>query len=440
MKTPRKSIKRMDGSFSRRTFLRSASAGAAAIFLPTILPSHVVRGANLPSNRVNVGQIGLGERGSTVNQDFMSVPNIQFVAICDLFKDRRDGHVARANGAYGAGSCKGYQDFRELVARKDIDAVVVTTPDNWHVLAALWAVRAGKDVYVEKPLSTSVEQNQALRAACRLHNRLFQYGTQQRSMGHVRFGCELVRNGRIGKLQAVEVIAPADPGQAGGGSAVPIPVPDGFDYNRWLGPAPWSPYTADRCTTQGAWFCYDNSIGFLGGWGAHPLDVMVWGLGDTPDAVPVEYEGTGSWPKEGIFDAINYWDVNGRFANGATFHMGCKPYNMTTFIGDKGKVMISRGGMQTEPASLAREVIGPGEIHLINSNNHQGNFIESVRTRQQTISPVEVACLSDAVSHMCDIAIRTGRKVKWDPWKEEIIGDESAARRLKRALREPWTL
>jgi glucose-fructose oxidoreductase len=427
-------------SVSRRTFLRGASAGAAALLLPTILPARVVRGANLPSNRITVGQIGLGERGSSVNQDFMSVPNIQFVAICDLFPDRRAGHVARANAAYGANSCKGYQDFRELVARPDIDAVVVTTPDNWHVLAALHAVRAGKDVYVEKPLSTSVEQNQALRAACRRHNRLFQYGTQQRSMGHVRHGCELVRNGRIGKLQSVEVIAPADPAQAGGGSMTPIPIPAGFDYEMWLGASPWSPYTKDRCTYQGAWFCYDNSIGFLGGWGAHPLDVMVWGLGDTPDAVPIEYEGTGSFPTEGIFDAINMWDVHGRFANGASFHMGCKPYNLTTFIGDKGKVMISRGGLQTEPASLAREVIGPGEIHLIASNNHQGNFIESVRTRQQTISPVEVACLSDAVSHMCDIAIRTGRKIKWDPWKEEIIGDEDAARRLTRPLRGPWTL
>jgi len=422
--------------FSRRTFLRGASAGAAALLLPTILPSRVVRGDNLPSNRVCLGQIGLGERGDSVYHNFAAVPGIQMVAISDLFTSRREAATARANQNFGAGSCKGYHDFRDLVARPDIDAVIVTTPDNWHVLTALAAVRAGKDVYVEKPLGTSVEQNQALRAACHRYNRLFQYGTQQRSMGHVRFGCELVRNGRIGKLQAVEVVAPAG---ATGGSTTPIPVPEGFDYDFWLGPSPVSAYTKDRCTCQGAWHCYDNSIGFLGGWGAHPLDVMVWGLGDTPDAVPVEIEGTGLIATEGLFDAVATWDIRGRFANGVSFKFDCGG-DLTTFIGDKGKVMISRGGLRTDPVSLAKEVIGPGEIHLINSNNHQGNFVECVRSRQATVSPIEVACYSDAISHLSDIAIRTGRKIKWDPWKEQIIDDPSAARRLSRALREPWTL
>ena len=425
------------GGLSRRTFLRGASAGATALLLPTILPSRVVRGANLPSNRITIGQIGLGERGHSVNQDFMSVPNIQILAICDLFKDRREGHVARANAAYGANSCTGYEDFRELCARKDIDAVVVTTQDNWHVLAALAAVRAGKDVYVEKPLSTSIEQNQALRAAIHRHNRLFQYGTQQRSIAHVRLGCELVRNGRIGKLQSVEVLAP---GGLEGGSTDPIPVPEGFDYDRWLGPSPFSPYTKDRCTYEGSWYCYDNSIGFLGGWGAHPLDVMVWALGDTADAVPVEYEGTGTIPQRGLFNAISKWNIKGRFASGVPFQFRSAPVDRTTFVGDKGTVKISRGRLQTEPASLAKEVTGPDEIHLISSNNHQGNFIESVRSRQPTVSPIDVACLSDAISHLSDIAIRTGRKIKWDPQHEKIIDDPAAARRLSRALREPWTL
>ncbi len=429
---------------SRRRFLKGATAAVAA---PYVITSTALGQGDVPaaSERVALGHIGVGVRGTgLLLNGFLHAPNSRSVAICDPFTDRREGRAARINAHYGEASGKGcaaYRDFRELLARDDIDAVVIATTDHWHVPIGLAAVKAGKDVYIEKPLGLSIEQNQAMRAAVRRYRAIFQYGTHQRSLSpHCAFACELVRNGYLGVIKEVRVDAP---GSGPGGSTTPIPVPEGFDYDLWLGPAPVTPYTADRCTNLGSYYNYDNSIGLIAGWGAHPLDIAHWGFPHTP----VEYEGTGTIPTTGLFNVLSKWDVRGRYADGTAFHFkdsgdyfgGGGPDN-TTFVGEEGTVAASRGAIDAEPKSLLKVKIRPDEIHLLKSNNHYQGFIDSVKSRVDPVSVIESAVQTDIISHLGDIAIRTGRKIQWDPEKEEIVGDAEAARLCSRPMRSPWRL
>jgi predicted dehydrogenase len=425
---------------SRRCFLKRlthATAGTSAVIgFPNLIPARLL-GADAPSNQVNLAAIGAGGRGSGILAGAAAQANTRVVAICDVFQDRRERAAAKYNERYGTHACTAYRDLREMLARTDIDAVTIGTPDHWHVPAALLAVRSGKDVYVEKPLGMSMEEDIAIRREVQRYGRIFQYGTQQRSLAHVRHGAELVRNGRLGKIQLVEVTAPSYGYE--GGSLEAIPVPEGFDYDLWLGPAPWRPYTKDRCTNWGAYWCSDNAHGFIGGWGAHPLTDMVWALGDSPDtAVPVEFEGTGKFGS-GLFDAPYDWDIRGKFADGVPFHFTPGP-DLVTIVGEKGAVRISRGGLRTEPESLKQEKIGPDEIRLYESSDHSRNFVECVRTRRPTVAPVEVAVLSDSITQLSMIAIWTGRKIRWDARREVILDDPGASQLLTRALRAPWHL
>jgi len=415
----------MAKNLARRAFLKSAAALAAA---PCVIPSSALGkdGAVAPSERVTVAHIGVGGQGSGLLY-ISQCKGAQAVAICDAFQDRRE-RAATPRGA------KAYGDFREVMARSDIDAVVIATPDHWHVPIAIAAARSGKDMYVEKPLGVCLAWDLEARREIHRYGRRFQYGTQQRSQGHCRYGCELVRSGRIGKIKKIEVIAP---GGSSGGSLEPIPVPPGLDYDMWLGPAPWSPYTKDRCTSSGTYFCYDNCIGYLGGWGAHPLDILVWGF-DVHRCGIMEVEGTGRWG-EGLFSAISTWDVNIKFANGV--EMTFKPGgDHTRFIGTDGWIGISRGGSVAEPQSLLKSTLGPNDVHLIDSNNHGQNYIDSVLSRAQPVSNIDDAVRSDIISHISDIAIRCRRKIRWDWEKEEIIGDPDASRMLNRTMRAPWTM
>ncbi|MHC4200706.1 MAG: Gfo/Idh/MocA family protein [Planctomycetota bacterium] len=416
---------------TRRRFLKGAAAAAGAAALPAIVPSSAF-GA---SDRIALAHIGVGGRGGSLLGGFVGLGDCRIVATCDLFKSRREGRAGQVNGRYRSQVCKPYRDFREVLARDDIDAVVIATPDHWHVPIAMAAARAGKDMYVEKPLGVAAEWNFALRETLRRYGIIFQYGTQQRSSRHCRFGCELVRNGRIGKIQRIEVVAP---GGRAGGSTTPIPVPADLDYDMWLGPAPWSPYTKDRCTSNGTYFVYDNSLGFIAGWGAHPLDILLWGS-DPDNLVPVEFEGTGRIPTDGLFDTITSWDVRCKYANGVEMRF-TPGGDSTKWIGEKGWVRVRRGGLSTEPKSLMKSTIGPDEIHLVASRNHGQNFLDAVKTRTPAVSPIESSVDSDTISHLSDIAVRTGRKIRWDPKKEKIIGDEGAARMLNRAMRSPWRL
>lgn len=419
----------------RRDFVK------AAVAAPYVITSAALGNASTPpaSDRITLGFVGTGGRGGDgLIVDFLQHSDCQCVAVCDTFRDRRDRRAKQIDDQYSKNTAGSYKsvakiaDFRELVARKDIDAVCVATPDHWHVPVMIAAARAGKDVYVEKPLSPSLEQNFLARKVIRETGRVFQYGTQQRGAGHVRFGCELVRNGRIGKLTAIEVVSPSG---SPGGSAQAAPVPEGFDYAMWQGPAPERPFAADRCLTPGHWHIYDYSIGFLGGWGAHPLDVMDLGL--LNPAVPVEYEGTGLIPTEGLFNTVMNWNVRCRFADGMALTFAAGKEDSTTFTGTEGWVRIRRRGIEAEPASLIAGISAPAKFAVFGVN-HTGNFLDAIRKKAAPESPIDAAIRTDLISHLSNIAVRTGRKIKWDPLKETIVGDAEAARLMHRPIRKPW--
>ena len=416
-----------DHRVTRRSLLARTAAAAAA---PYVITSAALGNAEKPaaSERVTLGHIGVGGQGSGLFFQFQNCKGCQSVAVADAYKDRRDAR---------AGVCKGkaYADFRELLARPDIDAVIVATPDHWHVPVAIAAARAKKDAYVEKPLGLTIEQDLACRRVFQEHERVFQYGTQQRSSTHCRTGCELVRSGRIGKVHTLEVIAPNG---GAGGSAQQIPVPPSFDYDMWCGPSPKKPYTADRCHPPGTYFIYDHSIGYLAGWGAHPLDILVW-ASEADLAGPYSVEGTGVVPDKGLYDTVYNWDVKIQMADGVkmTFKPGG---DFTKFIGTEGWVAISRGGWDAHPKSLLTSTIGDKDVHLIRSANHYQNFVDAVKARKGTVSPLPDAVRSDIISQLCDIAIRLKRKITWDPKTETIVDDPEATKLCSRPMRAPWTL
>lgn len=430
---------------SRRKFLKNAAATAAGAFaMPYIVTSTALGNSTTPpaSERITVGHIGVGGQGGGLSRTFAHLKDAQSIAVCDTFGSRRDSRANYINEAYATQNdmasykgCAKYGDFRELLARDDLDAIVVATPDHWHVPIGLAAARAGKDMYIEKPLGVSMEENKTLAKAIALYGNIFQYGTQQRSSDHCRFGCELIRNGRIGKIHTIHVTAP---GSQQGGSITPVAPPEDLDYDMWLGPAPQSPYTKDRCTNFGAWFVYDNSLGFIAGWGAHPLDILDWAYGDE-NLIPVEYEGTGTIPAEGLYSTITQWDLRCKYANGVTmtFKVGG---DSTKFVGTDGWIEIRRRDLTASDPKILAEATKPSEIHLTRSKSQQQNFLDSIKTRSNAISPIVSAVRSDAISHLGNIAIRTGRKIKWDNAAETIIGDAEASRMLKRSMRSPWHL
>ncbi len=397
------------------------------------------------SERTTLAWIGCGDRGGRqlLDWDFLPLPEVQVVATCDPFRSRREQWAARVNETYaqraGAGTytaCRPYRDFREMLEREDLDGVVIATHDGWHVPAALACVRAGVDVYVEKPLGVTVEQDRMLREAVHRYGAVFQYGTQQRSMAHCRLGCELIRNGRVGEIRSIEVTAPQG---WGGGATEPLPVPDDLDYDLWLGPTPWSPYTADRCVNRGSFFVYDNSIGFLGGWGAHPLDILDWAYG-APDRVPVDFEGVGVIPTEGLYDTVATWDVRCRYADGTPLAFRSGEADLTRFVGTEGWIGISRGGLTAEPLSLLAPPIRADERRLPESPHHAADYVRAIRTRIPAVSDIDSAVRSDTISLLSDIAIRTGSHVRWDPARETILGNEPARRMLARSPRPPYAL
>jgi hypothetical protein len=392
-------------------------------------------GAVPPSEKIVMGFIGVGSMGGGHLRSFLGYDDVQVAAVCDLREIFRQRALDRVRQRYGVEGCDVYRDYRELLAREDIDAVTVVVPDFWHALIGVEAARNGKDMYYEKPLAMSIADGKAVRSAVNRHKVVFQFGTQQRSDDKFRFACELARNEKIGKLHTImvgshpSITCPNQPNQ-------PVPPKDEFDYDTWLGPAPWAPYTYERCAsramgTEGMWtHIYDYSLGGLGGaWGVHPIDIAQWGNG-TDDTGPVEIQGTGVIPADGLADTPIEWEVEHIYANGVGI----------LFIGDEGWVLVERDFIDAEPKPLLTATIGPDEIRLPRSNNHRRNFIDSVKSRQQTICPVDSAVRSDTICHLDDIAIRLGRKLRWNPEKEQFINNEQANRMLSRPMRSPWHL
>jgi predicted dehydrogenase len=430
---------------TRRRFLSTSTAALAA---PFILTSRRAAAADAAGRTIRLGHIGVGGQGSGLLQNFLSVPAATSVAIADPFRQRREAAGQKVKEIQGHDP-KLYNDFRELLADESIDAVIIATPDHWHVPIALAAVRAGKDVYVEKPLGYTLNQNRALMEACAKHERIFQYGTQQRSQEILKRGIELVLNGYIGDIERIDIWAPKG---SGGGSLEEIPVPDGLDYDRYIGPAPMKPCTKDRITGPGSWFCSDYAIGFIAGWGAHPLDISIWGLNYDQQG-PFKIRGTGTVATpDALFNTITSWDVQMEFAGGIKTHFMsddiAKPIveayrknwtgDGTTFFGTKGWISLSRGGYAASNPELFREKQGKDAKRVPYQNNYYKAFVDAVRDHTPSIGPVGDAVRSDALSHLSVLAIQSGGEVVWDPAAYRITSPEALNSSMSREIRGDW--
>ncbi|MHC4647377.1 MAG: Gfo/Idh/MocA family protein, partial [Planctomycetota bacterium] len=405
---------------SRRQFLRRAGGLAVgAIGFPYVAPSSALgkAGAVAPSNRIVVGCIGVGGRGSGVMRGFLQQETARVVAVCDVKTNVRARARDYVDEHYGGKGCVEYHDFRELLARDDIDAVMIASTDHWHVLHALAAARAGKDIYLEKPMGLSLAEDQALRKACHDHGTVFQFGTQQRSDRKFRLACELALNGRLGKVHTINVLSPSS---AAGGAMKPAPIPQWLDYDFWLGPAPYTTYTENRCSNALWWFHSDYAVGWIAGWGVHPLDIALWGGGEAVTG-PLELEGTGTFPKDGFCDTAVDWRIVFRYESGMILNYAGGPqpdewrerYGKDShgigFEGPDGWVHVNRGRIVASSQSLLDSIFGPDEIHLYRSNHHVRNFLDCIKTRSETVCPIDVAVQADIVCHLSDIAIRAGR-------------------------------
>ena len=436
-----------DKKINRRQFFkRSGATLIAAVGFPSIIPAAVFarKGKSAPNNQIVVGCIGMGGQGTGNLRGFLEESEARVVAVCDVDTGHRERAREMVNNAYGNEDCAAYNDFRELLARDDIDAIMHAVPDQWHALVAVSAARAGKDIYGEKPLGYTISEGRAIVDAVERYGRIWQTGSWQRSQRHFRFACELVRNGRIGKVHTVRVGLPAGNGIKEG-STQPCDPPPGFDYDMWLGPAPWRPYNPSRCFWNFRWIM-DYSGGQLTDWAGHHIDIANWGM-DTEHTAPVSIEGKADFPlaEDGLFNTPPRYRFECEYKQGFKMVVADSeqtPKGMgTQFIGEKGWVYVRRGGtLETEPASLVTSVIGPEEIHLYKSDNHIKNFLDCVRSREQTITPADVAHHSIMVGHLGMAAMRLGRRVNWDPEKERFINDEEADRLLARPMRSPWHL
>jgi predicted dehydrogenase len=430
---------------SRRRFLRQALGAAALPAAPSIIPASAIGafGAVAPSNRVTVGYIGTGVQGLGVNlRELMLCRDAQVLAVCDVYAKNRDRGKAAVDAGYKNQDCRAYVDFRELLARPDIDAVGIATPDHWHVPMAVAAVKAGKDVHVEKPLGVCLAQDLACRDVVKRYGRVFQYGTESRSSASCRLACEIVRNGLIGEIREIHVTSPGVPGWRCTGP--PQPVPSDFDYELFLGPAPWRPFTGMPVTVgqYGSWYGHhDYCAGAIANWGAHLLDILVWGF-DTHLAGPWEVEGTGHIAEPWGTNEVLRWDVRIRFGNGVrmTYRSGG---DMTRFVGTDGEIAVGHGGRPLDPKTKALMAAPPGRLArrlTVSDAGHEHHWIGCVKTRATPVSPIDDAVHSDIIAHVSQIAVRTGRRITWDPVTETIVGDAEASRYLLRAMRAPWRL
>jgi predicted dehydrogenase len=452
---------------SRREFIATAGksivASSVVAGFPAIVPASVF-GAASPSNRINVGAIGTGRisRGHDM-PGIWKHDTARIMAVCDLDSVRTADARTLVNGHYAARTGKPYDgvkmygDYRELLANADVDAVVISTPDHWHAIITIAAVEAGKDVYLQKPTSLTIAEGRAVSNAVHRSGRILQIGSQQRSSPQFRYAAELVLNGRIGKLTTVEIGLPGDPS---GEEEPTMPVPKNLQYDVWLGSTPVVPYTEKRVHPQKGygrpgWLrCEQFGAGMITGWGAHHIDSAHWGMG-TEYTGPVEVWGSAEFPKKGLWDVHGPFRTEALYANGVRMIISGDFPNGIKFHGTEGWVFVSRGNetvTASDPVARLKDsqalaasdpkiitsVIGPDEIHLYESMDHHGNWLECVRSRRQPIAPVEVghrACTACLIHHM---AMRANRKLYWDPTKERFKNDDEANAMLSRPQRWPY--
>ncbi|HEV56118.1 MAG TPA: gfo/Idh/MocA family oxidoreductase [Phycisphaerales bacterium] len=430
----------MRQQLNRRSFLRGAMAAGTVVAAPTILPARLLGqdGQVAPSEQITVGFIGTGGHGIDRNlRMYLGQPDARVLAVCDVDRNNMARAKAMVDAKYGNTDCATTGDFREVLARPDIDAVMISTPDHWHVLMSVMAVKAGKDVQCEKPTLT-IDEGKILVRTVRRYGKVFQTSTEDRAERVHHRMAELVRNGRIGKLQRIEVILPKQPNRPG--DPTPQPVPPELDYDMWLGPAPYAPYTKDRVHFNFRWI-WDYSGGIICDWGTHLFDTAQW-ANDTERSGPVEIEGVGTHWEGGLYNTVKDYDVTYRYANGVV--MTCRPGNPSIrFIGTDGWVGNRGwlGALEASRPEILNSVIGPNEIHLYtNPAGEHRDFLDCVKTRKDPYFPVDIGHRVSTVCHLANIAIRLGRKLKWDPDKEWFVGDDEANRMMSRPMRSPWRL
>jgi predicted dehydrogenase len=434
------------GNLSRRGFLQRSlaaltlGAGLPAWYAREVLATEAAtaparEGAN---DRIQIGVIGSGDRfkGGLLH-DVKRQKDLRVIAACDVDRSHRE-EVAHIVEQTWKGKCDKYNDFRDLCARKDIDAVVVATPDHWHAIPAIAAMKAGKDVYGEKPLALTVAEGQAMVKAARATHRVYQVGSQQRSDNRFRLACELVRNGRIGKVKTIETRIGDNPQ---GGPFPEVPVPEGLDWDFWLGQTPKVPYVKERCHYQFRWW-YEYSGGKMTDWGAHHNDIAQWALGmDDSGPVTVEAEGTPPNTKPNSYNCHAHFKVTYTYANGTTLLCLSDGENGIRFEGEDGRwIFVSRSRIDASDKKLLDEPLPNDAVRLYVSHDHMGNWRDCLRSRKHPVTDVAIGHRSVSVCHIGVIALRTGKKLKWDPAKEEFLGDDEANGWLSRPMRAPWKL
>jgi predicted dehydrogenase len=451
-------------STSRRQFLKRATGvSAASLGLPYIVSSAALglNGSIAPSNRIVMGCIGVGSQGTANMNAFMSYPDVQVVAVCDVERGRaayrgatfgreqakqmvEDYYTNKTRSARYKG-CEEYKDFRKLLARSDIDAVTVSTPDHWHALISIAAAKADKDIYCEKPLANTVLEGREVCDAVERYGRVLQTGSQERSNDNVRFACELIHNGRIGRLETIQINMPcSDPHHQevvnNTGPHPEMPIPDGFDYDMWLGPTSEEPYTEMRCHFW--WrFIMNYGGGEITDRGADIIDLAQLG-NDTDDTGPVEITAKGKRLPKGLFDVFMEYEFEFKYANRVRMIGKNTGTRGLKFEGEDGWIFIHIPGglLEAEPESLLKEEIGFNEIHLARSPGHHRDFLDAVKSRGEPVAPAEVGHRTATICHLTNIALLTERKLKWNPRMERITNSYEADLMLSRPIRSPWYL
>ncbi len=422
---------------SRRCVLKYGAGWSALM----ALPRRAAAQRKTPwSSRITMGAIGLGGQGTHNLKSFLTFEDVQVLAVCEVDAQRRQAAKNLVDSAYGNTSCAAYNDFHDILARDDIDTVLIATPDHWHALLAIEAAKAGKDIYCEKPISLTVAEGRAVVETMKRYGTVYQSGTQRRSIASFRFGVDIARSGLLGRLQTLHCYydyGPTCPPQ-------PVePVPEGFDYDRWLGPAPFEPYTPLRCHVNFRWI-YDYSGGQLTDLGAHFVDLAQWAHGSELTS-PTRYEGRAEFPRDGLYNTPVRFEVVATYPDGAKIVMhdqtepGRGPRG-NKFVGTDGWVSVDDTGRVTASSDAIMRKLNAAQRGYEYMEGHHRDFIECVRMRAPTIAPPEVAHRSTTTCHVANICLRLGRPLTWDPVAERFVNDPAADGMLARAMRAPWRL
>jgi predicted dehydrogenase len=430
-------------TLTRRSLLkRTTGLMASAVAVPYVVPSSALgkAGSTAPSERLTMGAIGIGGQGMHNLRNFLTCDDLRVLAVCDVDTNHRITAKNTVDSAYGNKDCSAYNDFREILTRNDLDTVLIATPDHWHAILSIQAAKAGKDIYCEKPISLTIAEGRAVADTIKRYGTVYQSGTQRRSNACFRFAVDIAQSGMLGRLRILHSyfdIGPTCPPQK------PEPVPDGFDYDMWLGPAPYEPYTPRRCHATFRWL-YDYSGGQLTDLGAHFNDLAQWANGSQYTG-PVEYEGWAEFPRDGLFNTPVHFEVIATYADGVKmiYHDQTEPGRGprgNKFVGTEGWVSVDDTGKVTASSDAIMQKLKVAQMGYEYMMGHHRNFLDCVRTRQTPISNAEVSHRSVTTCHAGNICLRLGHKLRWDPESERFVSDDTANRFLERAKRSPWSL